>query len=94
VQETYVLRGFTIEILLFRVKAKKILDFLIKHRDLNPINQHLLVKSSRYFGRFLEGYFSRFAEFEISGRSSGQLCEFRQTIPRTGDDNNNAKTNR
>jgi hypothetical protein len=29
------LDGFTIELLFFRVKARKISDFLLKHRDLN-----------------------------------------------------------
>jgi hypothetical protein len=37
VQETQFLCEFTIKLLLFLAKARKIFDFLLKHRDLNAI---------------------------------------------------------
>jgi hypothetical protein len=37
VQETQILRELTIELLFFLAKARKIVYFLLKHRDLNPI---------------------------------------------------------
>jgi hypothetical protein len=37
VQETQFLCGFIIKLLLFLAKARKILGFLLKHRDLNTI---------------------------------------------------------
>jgi hypothetical protein len=37
VQETLFLCRFTIKLLLFLAKARKIFDFLLKHRDLNAI---------------------------------------------------------
>jgi hypothetical protein len=37
VQGALVSGGFTIELLFFLAKARKILNFLHKHRDLNPI---------------------------------------------------------
>jgi hypothetical protein len=37
VEGTQVLRGFSIKLVIFLAKARKVLDFLLKHRDLNPI---------------------------------------------------------
>jgi hypothetical protein len=36
-EETLVLCRFTIKLLFFLAKVRKIVDFLLKHRDLNPI---------------------------------------------------------
>jgi hypothetical protein len=43
---TQILRGFPIQTLFFRAKARKILDFLLKHRDLNPIKSTLRRRKS------------------------------------------------